>query len=73
MNRNLDSCYFRVQRNDKWENICFTDLTIDERDKVTFGRDAVWWKSLAYYLADIIKDIGDTLDIMGDFDDEEAN
>lgn len=38
MIRNLDGCYFRVKREGKWQNICFSDLTKDERDEVTNGK-----------------------------------
>lgn len=34
MNRELDGYYFRVKREDKWENICFSDLTDEEMDKM---------------------------------------
>lgn len=27
MQRNLDGVYFRVERDGKWQNICFSDLT----------------------------------------------
>lgn len=64
--RNLDSCYFRVERNGKWKNICFTDLTQEERDKVLDGRSERWLKSLINYLADRIIAIGEDLDIVGD-------
>lgn len=52
MNRNLDGCYFRVERDGKWQSICFSDLTAAERDKVTEGKTAEWLKSLCYHLAD---------------------
>lgn len=32
INRELDGCYFRIQRDGKWQNICFSDLTEIERD-----------------------------------------
>lgn len=66
MNRNLDGCYFRVKRDDKWQSICFSDLTEDERDELFENREersALWWKSLAYHLADRLKTIGDELDL----------
>ena len=31
MDRNLDGTYFRIKRNDKCENVCFSDMTRDER------------------------------------------
>lgn len=66
MNRNLDGAYFRVKRGRKWENICFSDLTNEERDDVTNGRSEGWLRSLAYHLADVIKDIGERFDIRGE-------
>ena len=32
MNRNLDGCYFRIERNGKYENVCFSDLTEEEQE-----------------------------------------
>ena len=32
--RNLDGVYFRVQRNNKWQSICFSDLTEEEKNKI---------------------------------------
>ena len=61
--RNLDGCYFRVERNGKFENICFSDLTVAERDEVCKERSAEWFKSLAYHLADRLRWVGDTLDV----------
>ena len=62
--RHLDGVYFRVRRNGKWQNVCFTDLTIEERDDVCEGRSAEWFKSLAYHLADRIQRIGEELDLV---------
>ena len=41
MNRNLDGVYFRVKRDDKWQNICFTDLTNEETDTILKDRTEV--------------------------------
>lgn len=64
MNRNLDGCYFRVKRDDKWQSICFSDLTADEREEVCKDHSIVWWRSLAYHLADCLKGVGDHFDIV---------
>jgi len=32
--RGLDTMFFRVNREDKWENHCLTDLTWEERDMI---------------------------------------
>ncbi len=66
MNRELDGVYFRMKRDGKWQNICFTDLTKEERDKVCENRSAEWFKSLAYRLADQIQKIGETFDIVAE-------
>ncbi len=66
MNRNLDGVYFRVKRDDEWQNICFSDLTEDERNEMMKGRSIEWLQSLCGILADTIKQIGDELDIVGE-------
>lgn len=67
--RDLDGCYFRVERNGKWENVCFSDLTEQERSKVMAGKGGLWLSSLAEHLASRLRSIGDQLDIY--MDDEE--
>ena len=62
--RELDGIYFRIRRGDSWENICFSDLTEEERITVTEGRSPEWMKSLAFKLADVIREIGDQLDLV---------
>ena len=63
MNRGLDGVYCRIERDGKWQSICFSDLTEEEKEKVCEGRDAEWLKSLAYHLANCIKEIGEQFDI----------
>lgn len=65
MNRNLDGCYFRTRRDGKWQNICFSDLTDEERGAVCKGRSAEWLQSLAYHLAGCLHGIGDKFGIFG--------
>lgn len=64
--RNLDGMYFRVQRDERWCNICFTDLTENERESVMENRSVDWIKSLANRLADVVHEIGDELGIERD-------
>ena len=66
MDRNLDGVYFRVNRDGKWQNICFSDLEEHEIDKVLEGKSMEWVISLAKILGKRIKEIGDELDIMCD-------
>ena len=62
--RNLDGIYFRVERNGKWVNCCFTDLTTDEQQHVMEGRSDKWLRSLAVGLAETIRTIGDQFNIV---------
>lgn len=61
--RELDGYYFRVKRDDKWQNICFSDLTREEMQEVGENKDAKWWKSLAMGLAEDLYAIGEQFDI----------
>ena len=74
MKRNLDGVYFRIQRDGKWDSICFTDLTDAEMDDVLKNKDRVWVVGLAKILAKTIQNIGYQFDLVGkDSDDEEDN
>ena len=64
--RNLDGIYFRVCRNEKWDNVCFSDLTQEEMENVMKNRDTDWLKSLCIQLGRRIRGIGDDLDIICD-------
>lgn len=61
--RNLDGCYFRVERDGKHENICFSDLTEQERGVILSGKGVPWLISLVEHLADTLRAIGDAFDI----------
>lgn len=61
--RNLDGVYFRVERNGKWLNICFSDLTTEEQDEVMKHRSDVWLRQMCRILADALRRVGDELDI----------
>lgn len=64
MDRNLDGVYFRIKREDKYENICFSDLTDSEKTEVMKGKDETWLKFLCVTLGNTIKRIGDEFDIV---------
>lgn len=63
--RNLDGVYFRVKRNGKYDSICFSDLTSEERNEVLSGRGNEWLAQMCRILADTIYDIGEYFDIEG--------
>ena len=63
--RNLDGIYFRVKQNDKWESICFSDLTEDEADKVLKGRTHEYLKGICKALGRTLFAIGEQFNIKG--------
>nr|DAY48096.1 MAG TPA: hypothetical protein [Caudoviricetes sp.] len=65
VNRDLDGIYFRVKRNNRWESVCFSDLTDEEMDKVLEGHSVQWLKSTCKILGHTIRCIGDEQDIVG--------
>ena len=72
--RNLDGVYFRVKRDGKWQNICYSDMTADERDEIARKRaehatpeqQAQWWRSMADIMADALYDMGEQFGIAGE-------
>lgn len=70
MDRNLDGIYFRVKRDGKWCNICFSDLNEDEMRDVLKDRNNEWLAYLCIQLGKTIKNIGDQLNVRIDGEDE---
>lgn len=70
--RNLDGIYFRARRDGEWMNVCYSDMTADERDEIAAKRaetstpeeQAAWWRSMADLLADQLYDMGEQLGVM---------
>lgn len=70
--RNLDGVYFRVNRDGKWLNICYSDMTEDERNTVIYDRmsdkpmdeQVGYYRSLAEIVADALYDMGEQLGVM---------
>ena len=69
--RNLDGVYFRIQRDGRWGNVCYSDLTPEEREELAARRaerstpeeQAEWWRSLAEIMADQLYDMGEQLGV----------
>ena len=61
--RNLDGVYYRTKRNGKIENICFSDLTVAEREDAIKDYEAPSLKRLCLYLAACLRNMGDELDV----------
>lgn len=70
--RNLDGIYFRVERDGKWENVCYSDMEQAERDEIarkraehaTIEEQVTWWRSMADLLADQLYDMGEQLGVV---------
>lgn len=62
--RNLDGIFFRVMRDGKPYNRCFTDLSVEEREEVLrpYSREQLY--TMVVFLADTIRTIGDELNIV---------
>ena len=69
--RELDGIYYRVERDGKWCNRCFTDLTTDEQEEMIKKYDAEGLKRMVMLLAKILRDIGDTFNIVAKDEDDE--
>lgn len=69
--RNLDGIYFRVERDGKWRNVCYSDMEQRERDEIarmraeksTIEEQAQWWRAMADILADQLYDMGEQLGV----------
>lgn len=74
--RNLDGVYFRVERDGRWENVCYSDMTPDERREVIYGRmgdrpldeQAGYYRRLAELMADQLYDMGEQLGVYAGVD-----
>ena len=70
--RDLDGCFFRVQRDGKWYSLCWTDLTKEERESCTKDKDIYWLGRMLEYITEEYRKTGDQLDIYGRDEDEEV-
>lgn len=66
MDRNLDGVYFRVKREEKYDNVCFSDLTEEQMDEVLKDRDEEWLRNMCKILGKTLKKVGDELDIVAE-------
>mgnify|MGYP000277714528 FL=1 len=62
--RNLDGCFFRVRRREKYEDLCFTDLTRDEQEELLKDKSPEFIVELTLHLAATLRQIGDEFDLI---------
>lgn len=63
MNRELDGYYFRIKRNDKWQAVCFSDLTEEEMREVLADKDNKFLIGLCVGLGKRLRYIGDQINL----------
>jgi hypothetical protein len=61
MNRNLDDIYFRIERNGKFENVCFSDMTEAEQREVLKDKPIRFVTEVALEMAKRLHEIGEEL------------
>lgn len=71
--RNLDGIYFRVLRNNKYHNICFTDMTKEERENTFKNKENDFLRNMCLILAQELRNVGDCLDIAKSEDDDSGD
>lgn len=60
--RNLDGIYYRVMRNERWTNVCFTDLESHEVEDVLRSKSIEWLQSLYEELCNVLDDVLNVLE-----------
>lgn len=61
--RDLDGIYFRVERDGKWQDICFSDLTEEEMYDIMDSKLEGWLKKMCVILANTLYGVGEELDL----------
>lgn len=70
MERELTGIYFRVKRDDKYENIDFTDLTFEEQNDILNdeNKDMKFYERMFNLLQDELSNLINSLDLLDDED-----
>lgn len=63
LERNLDTCYFRVERNGELCNICFTDMYEEEQKAVLEILSQEEIKKLLLEIAKVARSLGDLFNL----------
>lgn len=66
--RNLDGIYFRVKRNGKYDNVCFSDMTKDEMKEILSNKSETWLVNMCILLGQTIREIGDKFDLCCEYE-----
>ena len=61
--RNLSGIFFREKVGEKWENICFEELSEEKQDEILAIKEPKFIKNLAKLLAKTITEIGEQFNL----------
>ena len=69
--RDLDGIYFRVLRNGRWVDRCFSDLTHEEQDQKIKLYSVDGLRTMVLHLADCLAQLGEAFNIVSTEADDE--
>lgn len=61
--RELCGIYFRVKRDGKYENICFTDMTEEEQKRAIYDFSPESLRHMCIVLAGVVRNLGEMFDL----------
>lgn len=64
--RNLSGIFFREKINNKWQNVCFEELSEKSQDRILEIKSPQFIKNLAKMLGKTIMELGEQFDLMKD-------
>lgn len=62
--RKLDGAFFRIKRDGKYQNICFSDMNTEEKLQVLNGKDIDFVKRLCLTMSEELRRLGDKFDFV---------
>lgn len=69
--RELCGIYFRVERNGKFEDVCFTDMTELEQKRAIYDFSPEALRNMCMVLAGVVRNLGDMFDISAEKGEEQ--
>lgn len=68
--RELCGIYFRVERNGKFEDVCFTDMTELEQKRAIYDFSPEALRNMCMVLAGVVRNLDDMFDISAEKGEE---
>lgn len=69
--RELCGIYFRVERDGKFEDVCFTDMTELEQKRAIYDFSPEALRNMCIVLAGVVRNLGDMFDISAEKGEEQ--